>query len=244
MRFATHPLAVFLGASLLAAAPGLAQDATEAPRHISVTGTAETGAAPDRASLSLGVVTEAMTAADALDANNAAVRSLIDRLKEQGIEARDLQTTGFSVQPQYVYPARDPNGTQEPPRIVGYTVSNGVTARLRDLGRLGAVLDGAVRAGANQIHGIGFDVSNADEMADAARRQAFDNARRKAELYAQAAGTTLGPVMSIRESTRADEPPHPMAMRMEAAQDAAVPVETGEQTLRVQVEVVWELGAE
>ncbi|ESR26929.1 SIMPL domain-containing protein [Lutibaculum baratangense] len=234
------PLTAAVLAASLAAAPAWAQGDSARDRTIAVTGSAETGAAPDRATVTVGVVTEAATAESALERNNEAVRALIDTLKAQGVEARDLQTSGFSVSPQYVYPPRQNDGSQEAPRIVGYTVSNNVSARLRQLDGIGAVLDASVKAGANQIHGISFDVSDADTLVDEARKQAFANARRKAELYAEAAGATLGAVVSISESTRRDQPPIPM-MRMEAAKDSAVPVETGEQTLGVQVEVTWTL---
>ncbi len=145
------------------------------------------------------------------------------------------------MSPQYVYPARQEDGSQAAPRIVGYQVSNSVTARLRALDKIGMVLDAAVKAGANQIQGITFDVAKADELADEAREDAFANARRKAELYAKAAGAKLGDVLSIREAKGDGPQPGPRVMRMEAAKADAVPVETGEQTLHVEVEVTWAL---
>lgn len=240
MPFATPVRALLLALVAVAASPAAAQQAAGA-RTVTVTGSAEMAAAPDRATVSLGVVTEATTADQALEANNAAVRALIDRLRREEIESRNLQTSGFSVQPQYVFPPRQDDGTQEPPRITGYTVSNSVTAKLEAIERLGTVLDAAVQTGANQIHGISFDVTNADRLADGARDEAFADAKRKAELYAKAAGSALGSVLSVRETTERGGGPQPNAMRMEAAQAEIVPVETGEQTLRVQVEVTWQL---
>ena len=233
------PLALAAIGLLALSAPSFAQGQDAAERRITVNATGEAQAAPDLATVTLGVVTEGVTAATALEGNNQSVSALLARLKEMGLEPRDIQTSGFQVSPRYVYPEQANGGAQEPPSIAGYSVSNTVTARLRDLDGLGEVLDNAVRAGANQIQGIVFEVSKADELADDARRQAFAAARRKAELYAAAAGVTLGPVISISEATHT-EPPQPM-MRMQAARADSVPVETGEQTLSLTVEVVWGL---
>ena len=113
-----------------------------------ITGHGEVMAAPDTAFVTSGVTSQGMTAKEALDANNADMKALIDTLKAAGIDAMDIQTSGFSVNPNYVYSdERDANGYQLPPKIVGYTVYNGVTVVVRELAELGAVLDQAVTVG-------------------------------------------------------------------------------------------------
>src|SRR5690606_21510231 len=137
-------------------------------------GRGEVVAAPDTALINSGVTTQGATAREALDANTAAMAELIGTLKEAGIEARDIQTSGFSVTPNSVYSdARDANGYTLPPKIVGYQVFNSVSVRVRDLPSLGTVLDRAVTVGANTINGGAFSVADPSRLYDEARRQAF-----------------------------------------------------------------------
>src|SRR5690606_22425188 len=146
---------------------------------------------------------------DALAANNADMAKLIDTLKAAGIKSEDIQTSGFSVNPNYVYSdARDANGYQLPPKINGYTVTNGVTVHVRDLTILGSVLDQAVTVGANQISGITFAVEDPTELYNEARKAAFADARAKAELYAEAAEVELGALALISEQINY-APPQP-----------------------------------
>lgn len=240
MRLSTIVISLALCTAL--ASPALA--AEDQPGTISVEGRGEVIAAPDTAYINSGVTTQGATAREALDANTAAMRELIETLKAAGIEARDIQTSGFSVNPNYVYSdARDANGYTLPPKIVGYQVFNTVSVRVRDLPSLGAVLDKAVTVGANTINGVSFSVADPSGLYDEARRQAFADARAKAELYAAAAGVGLDDIRSIGES-QGYEPPQPYllgAMAKEA--DAApVPVEAGELTFAINVSVTWELG--
>lgn len=230
-----------LVAGAIAAAALMARPAgaEEAPRPtLSLTGIGEIFARPDMALINSGVVTEADTAREALDANNAAIAAVIAAMKEAGIEAKDIQTSGFGVQPRYRYP-KSSDGN-ESPKIVGYTVTNAVTVRVRDLAKLGGVLDKAVTVGANQMNGIDFVVSDADKRLDEARALAVKDATRKAEIYAKAAGVKLARIRSISESAGyAPVPRKAMAMRAEAA--SAVPVEAGEQSLTVEVAMTWEI---
>lgn len=211
---------------------------------ISIDGRGEVMAAPDTAIVTSGVTTQGATARAAMDANSAAMTELIQTLKETGIEARDIQTSGFSVNPNYVYTdARDDNGYTLPPRINGYQVSNTVTVRVRALATLGAVLDQAVTVGANTIGGVSFSVADPAALLDDARRAAFADARRKAELYAETAQVELGDIHAIAETQRQGGP-QPYAMqtaRFDRAEAAAVPVEGGELTFPVTVSVTWEL---
>ena len=209
-----------------------------------ITGHGEVMAAPDTAIVTSGVTSQAETAKAALEANNADMQELIDTLKAAGIDPADIQTSGFSVSPNYVYSdARDTNGYQLPPKITGYTVYNGVTVVVRDLASLGAVLDKAVTVGANQISGVSFSVDDPRELYNEARRLAFADAREKAELYADAADVELGDLSLISELTGYNQPPQPYAFKAEAAavDRSIVPVEVGQLTFSIDVNVSWDL---
>lgn len=238
MRFALAALVAFA-----ATMPAMAQpEPPHVPRPATfvLSGEGSASATPDIAFLTSGVVSQGDTARAALDANTAAMQKLIASLKDASIEARDIQTSGFSVQPRYVYSQRN-DGQQEPPRIVGYEVRNNVTVTVRDLTKLGAILDSAVTEGSNQIDGLSFDVSNKTALLNEARKKAFADAKAKAELYAEAAGVKLGRLRDLSEQAGAFPPPRPM-MRMEAAKaQADVPVERGEQELQVNITATWEI---
>ncbi len=211
-----------------------------------ITGHGEITATPDTAYVTSGVTSQGTTAKEALDANNADMAKLIETLKAAGIDSKDIQTSGFSVSPNYVYSdARDANGYQLPPKIVGYTVYNGVTVVVRDLATLGGVLDQAVTVGANQISGVTFAVDDPKELYNEARKLAFADAREKAELYAEAAGVELGALALISELTGYNQPPQPYMLKAEAvsADRAMVPVEVGQVSFSIDVNVSWDLEA-
>jgi uncharacterized protein len=210
---------------------------------ISIEGRGEVRAAPDMATVNSGVTTQGSTAREALDLNTEAMTDLIAALKEAGIGDRDIQTSGFSVNPNYVYSdERDANGYSLPPRINGYQVSNSVTVVVRDLEDLGSILDQSVTVGANTVNGVTFSVADPSEILNEARRAAFADAQEKAELYADVSGAALGELESISERQNFNAPqPYPMFARSEAAADAAVPVEAGEMSFAVTVSVEWEL---
>ena len=240
--------AIFLALLLawpLAATSANAQAAAAEVRErlLSVAGEGVVRAQPDMALITLGVVSEAAAAREALSANNEAMARLLEALKEGGMESRDLQTYGFSVEPLYSQPPRDYDGTTPfTPQIVGYRVSNNLTLRIRDLDRVGEILDQAVTLGANSISGPTFTVADPTPLQDQARRAAIRDALRKAELYSEAADVALGPIFRIDESYM--QPPQPFhpeaAMRLQAA-DASVPIEAGELTFQAQVSVSWSL---
>jgi uncharacterized protein len=205
-------------------------------RSVSVSAEGQASAAPDRAGISTGVMTEADTAREAMAKNTAAMAKLLDGLKALGIAAKDIQTTALNVNPRYTSP-RDGKA----PIINGYTALNQVHIVVRDLAKLGDILDGALTLGANQMGGIAFEVSNAETLRDEARKAAMVNARRRAELYATAAGATLGQVLSIAEDVRMAGPqPYQPRVRGMAA-GAAVPVESGTAELTATVHVTWAL---
>jgi uncharacterized protein YggE len=187
--------------------------------------------------ITLGVASRAATAREALSRNNSAMAEVIDDLKQSGIDEKDIQTSNFAVNPVYVY---DQNN-QQPPKITGYEASNQVTVTIRKLADLGLILDRAVSKGSNQIYGIAFSVAEPEPLQDQARRLAVADAARKAKLYAEAAGVTLGNITTISEQIAM--PPVPVfakAQRMDAAA-ASVPVETGEQLIQVQLNMSWEI---
>ncbi|WP_170984641.1 SIMPL domain-containing protein [Rhodoligotrophos defluvii] len=226
---------------VVAAVPARAQDtqSEDQIRTLSLVGTGEVRAAPDEATITIGVVHQAKTAAEAVKANNAAMAEVFSSLKAEGIAEKDIQTSNFSVNPRYVYP-KDNSG---PPTIDGYEVSNQVSVRIHDLGKLGAVLDKVVASGSNQINGISFGLSEPEKLENEARKLAIADARAKAELYAQAGGFQLGPIHAVVEGGRSF-PPVPM-MRREAfdmkAAAQAVPIAQGEQVVSIQVNVTWEI---
>jgi uncharacterized protein YggE len=219
----------------LAIAPASAQIAPA--RTLTIAGNADVHAAPDAALFATGVVTESETAAAALKANSAAMAKVLDAARTLGVEPRDLQTRGLSLEARYFRPDR--SGPAERPRIVGYTAANTVTVRVRDLAKLGDLLDKVTVAGANRIDGIEFIVSNQEGLLDEARRKAVADAKGKADLYAAAAEFTLGKVMSVAEESVPS--PRPMARAMTETAAAPVPVAAGEMTLSVRVRVVWSL---
>ena len=210
-----------------------------------MTGHGEIMAAPDTAYVTSGVTSQGTTAKDALDANTKDMAALIGVLKDAGIASDDIQTSGFSVSPNYVYSdARDPNGYQLPPRITGYTVTNAVTVHVRDLTILGTMLDKEVSVGANTINGINFAVDDPSELYAEARKAAFADAKSKADLYAEAAGVKLGAIEQISENSGYTAPPQPFiakAMSATADRSAPVPVEAGQLTYTIDVNVNWDL---
>jgi len=233
------PLAV--AASFLAALPAGAQEPDRQPK-ISVTGEGEANITPDMAVINLAVVREAATAREAMDANSQAMVAVVAALKEAGIEERDLQTSGLSIEPRYVYP-NEQNG-EKAPRITGYQVTNGLTVRIRDLKKVGEILDRSVTLGVNQGGYISFTNDDPSSALNDARERAVEDAVSKARILAEAAGVELGDVVSISENMVGTPPPRPLGakmMRMEADQAVSVPVQAGENSYTVQVNVTFEL---
>jgi uncharacterized protein len=224
-----HSLALFLATATLLAAPALAQ--TMPPPAISVTGEATVSVPPDQAQIDGGVTSDAKTAREASDANNAAMGKVLLALKGAGIEEKDYQTSRLSLQPQYA-----PNRSGPSP-VVGYRASNRVTVRLRDVTKVAGIIDVLVGAGANELGGINFMVSQASKLLDEAREKAIADARRKAEIYAKAAGVTLGEPLGISEEGGAA--PVFRGKMVGGMAASAAPVAQGEETLSVTVSVSW-----
>jgi uncharacterized protein YggE len=244
VRAASMGALIVAGAAASAAAPAMAQSAPPSAADslfrattLNLSAEGEVRRAPDMATITLGVTTEAATAGEALSANSARMNQVIASLKAGGIDAKDIQTSGLNVQPQYVYVEN------QPPRLSGYRVSNQVTITVRRLDRLGSAVDAAVKSGATDVGGISFGIDKPQAAEDAARLEAVKALQAKADLYAKATGYRVARLVSLSEGGGyAPEPPRPMAMRAYAADKAeAAPVEAGELAVRIQISATFEL---
>jgi uncharacterized protein YggE len=197
-----------------------------------VSGTGFVEGRPDVLTVQLGVETRGPTVDKALDLANQAQGRLRDAFTKGGVSERDLQTSGLSIYPQYAKDGR---------RISGYQVSEQLSVKLRDLARAGALISQAADAGgdATRISGLSFDIEDDSALLAQARRKAFDEAKAKAELYAQASGRGLGRVVSINESVAAPAIPQPASARAFTAAATQVPILPGEQRLSVTATVEW-----
>ena len=224
----------FLAAMMAATAAGVAH-AEE--RRITVGATGIVQAAPDMATITLGVTNENAEASAAMQATSDAVSQVLDRLKELGIEDKDVQTRDLSLSP--VWSGRN-NQTGEAPEITGFVASNRVFVRVRDLPKLGQVMDAVIQDGANDFGGLSFGVQNPKPLEAQARAEAVGDAKAKAEQLAQAAGVTLGPVQSISEQSGGVHPA-PMMREMRMADASSVPVAGGEVSVSVSVSMEFEI---
>ncbi len=217
--------------SLLAGTlPGFSQAQDLSLPSITVTGEASLSVAPDRAIVSAGVSSQAKAAREAMSANNKAMAAVLASLKEQGVADADVQTARLSLEA-----IRSKDNAQP---VAGFQASNRVTVQIREIAKLGEVLDRLVTAGANSIGGIEFIVSNAERLLDKVRADAVADAKRKAEIYVQAAGVGLGRPVTISEQ---GAPMRPM-MRMAApSAGAAMPVAPGEERISMTVAISYEL---
>jgi uncharacterized protein YggE len=195
---------------------------------VSVTGEASISKAPDLAILAAGVSSQARTARDAMSASANQMKAVLAALKEGGVAENDIQTSRLQLQPIHEH-------NKNPPAIVAVEASSLLTVRLRDVSKSADVLDKMISAGANVVTGISFDVSESSKLLDQARSEAIADARRKAEIYAKAAGVSLGRPLSISEGyiSRPN-----IAMR---AAPAAMPIQAGEEKIGITVQVSYEL---
>lgn len=204
---------------------------------LNVSAQGEAKRVPDIATLSTGVVTRAVDSNAAMRANAEQMEKVVAAIKAAGIADKDVQTSGISLNPTYQY------GENQPPKITGYEAHNTVNVVVRDIAKLGKILDTLASVGANQINGPSFDVDKKDEALDEARRQAIEKAQARAEMYAKTLGLKVRRIVSINEGGSFG-PPIPMmrgvmAMKAEAADTSVSP---GENTLSVNLDVVFELG--
>lgn len=229
---------VMLGSSAFA----WADDHAPYPR-ILVTGVGSVDVAPDMAILTLTVSREAETAGAALAANSTAMSAVLEVMRTEGVEKLDLQTSQFSIRPNYVYLPPKPSGNRKAPRLVGYTVRNSLTARVHDIDRVGVILDKTVAAGVNEGGNIAFTNDDPAAAITQARALAMQDAIAKAKTLAAAAGVKLGKLLEISEQFAHVDPllRGGVGFAMMASADAAraVPVAAGENTYKVTVNVSY-----
>jgi hypothetical protein len=232
--------ALLIGAASLPAtanaqqAPGITQSITGTRLDISATG--EVARVPDVAIISAGVVTRSTTATSAIQDAADRMQRVTVALKRAGIEDRDIQTSSVSINPEYRYVEN------QPPQLTGYTASNQLSVRFRDIRSSGKVLDALVKEGANQINGPSLTVDKPEAALDEARAKAVAIARARAELYARSLGLRVARVVSVSENAGEYPVPPPRPMMMEArAGGAETKIEPGEQKLQVTLAMIFEL---
>lgn len=240
---------VACGTSLAQQAPSTMTAPSEAPipsshpnsiqpeTTLSISASGEVSKAPDIAFITAGVQTNAPTASQAMSQNATSMQGVYSALRSAGVAERDMQTSNLSLQPQYDYSNRD--GT--PPEVTGYSASNQLNVKVRDLANLGKTMDAIVNQGGNTISGLQFSLDDASAAKDEARRQAIQKAVQRANLYADATGYRVARIVSISESSNEYSPPMPMmAVRAESA-NADTQVSSGEVNYSVSVNVTFEL---
>jgi len=233
--------ALLIGAALSPSAAAAQQSTinqTIAGTRLDINATGEVTRVPDLAVISAGVVSRAATASAALRDTAAKMDRVLAALRRAGVESRDVQTTSVSLSPEYRYP-RD-----QAPQLTGYTASNTVTVRFRDLDKTGKILDALVAEGANQINGPNLVVDKPEAALDEARARAVAIGRARAEMYARALGLRLVRIVSVNETGGYYAPPPPPAPVMMEARMASAPatkIEPGEQKLQVNLAMVFEL---
>jgi uncharacterized protein YggE len=223
-----YTAALLLGLSAL---PAAAQDT-----GLTVTGTGQVVASPDMARLSLGVLAQARTSAQAVRDMSADMEKVMASLTAAGVAQEDIQTSGLRVDVQQSY-----DEATQSSRITGYIAATDVSIQVLDLSKLGQTLDAVVQEGANQMNGLRFDLQDREPALNDARRAAVADALAKAALYAQAAGMALGPVQSLTEGVASSGTPQPM-MRMAMDSTENVPVAAGQITISADVTVTWAFG--
>ena len=206
-------------------------------RWIEISGEGSVSAAPDFARVTLGVTTTAKNAGEAMAANARAASALVSLIKAEGVTPADIQTSELSISPMFSQPAP---GQPTAPTITGYTVSNNVAVTVRDIPRLGALLDKAVGGGANSVYGVAFGHSDLSALLDKARPLAVADARRKAEIYANAGGARIGRLMVLTEEA-GRQPAIAFSRAYASAAAPPTPIEAGEDKLTVTVTARFEL---
>jgi uncharacterized protein YggE len=234
-RLSAIPL-LAAAAVLVASVQARGQPQSPPEGRVVVIGEGSVSVTPDYAQVESGVTTRASTVKQATDANSKVMSAITSALTEAGIAPADVQTSRFSIQPVYA-----PQEPRTEPKLTGYSVSNQVRVRIRQIGRVGEILDRLVAAGATNVGSVTFLVSEPSKALDQAREAAIADARRKAEVCAHASGLRLGRVVWITEESGFGPP---MSMRAGAPAGmaaAAVPISTGEDTLHARITVAFDI---
>lgn len=240
MRAKTGKIGLIAPLALGLIGPAWAQDAAPAPvlagTRLDIVASGEVTAAPDIATIGAGVVTQAPTAAVAMTENARRTAATVAAIRKAGVADRDIQTTAINLSPQYRY------ADNQPPVITGYQASSRVSVRFRDVKAAGPILDSLVAAGANQIDGPTLSIDKPEPLLDQARQKAVAEARKRAALYAQAAGLQVKRIVAISESSfEMPRPPMPMMMMARGKEAADSSIEAGEQKLAISLSVTFEL---
>lgn len=207
---------------------------TQPSLNLSATG--EVKVAPDMATITFGVMTEAPTAQAAMAQNAEQMTRVAAALRRAGLAERDIQTSGLNLQAQYDYQEN------QPPKLRGYQATNRVTVNIQDLTKVGGVADAVVAAGVNQIDGISFGLKDPKTAEDQARRLAVTALQDKARLYAEALGVTLGGVRSLNEGGGYQPaPPMPMYRMAMAEAGNSTPISAGEMSVKVEITGVYDI---
>ena len=201
------------------------------PNALTVVGQGEATGTADMALVSLGVTTNGASAQEAMSANSTAMSAVIAKVKAQGVADKDIQTSEISLVP--VQGQSKSSDTQQPPQIVGFTASNSVIVTVRDLKKVGPVLDVAIAAGANSASGVSFGIADPTSLQQTALQNAVKAARGRADAMAAAAGVKVTGVLSISEVTT--EQPQPRSLAAPAVAPQGTPVQPGELTVTTQV---------
>lgn len=232
-----------------AALPAMAQAVPAASRMdgpplLSLSVTENVEAAPDVATVSTGVESRAPSASEAMSANARDIDRLVAAIKGAGIDAKDIQTSGINLSPQYVYGQKGPDGSDLPPKFVGYTAHNMLTVKSRNIAKLGGLLDKMVAAGATNINGPNFEIDKPQPLADRARMQAIATGKARAELYAKAAGYRSVRLVAVAEGGAMPPPPPAPVMFAQRDMAAAAPVtkiEPGQVTTSITLSLQYAL---
>ncbi len=238
-RFRQILCLTLLPALLVGAASAVA--AEEPIPRINVQGEGRADIAPDMAILTLTVMREDKTARGALDANTAAMAEVLAAMRKQGIAESDLQTSGFAIQPRMHYPRPRSGESEQPPQIIGYTVQNTLTVRIRDIDLVGELLDLSVSLGVNQGGQLSWSNQDPSAALEEARKLAVQDAARRAQTLASAAGVDLGDLLELSEQTYRPGPV-PVARAQLARAAEAVPLAAGENSYRVTVSASYRIG--
>jgi len=229
--------ALLLGAAALPTAANAQAAITQsiAGTRLDINATGEVTRVPDVAIISAGVVSRAPTASAAMLDTATRMSRVLAALKRAGLADRDIQTSNVNLNPEYRYPEN------QSPQLVGYTASNNVTIRFRDIRNSGKILDALVGEGANQINGPSLAVDKPEAALDEARAKAIAIGRARADTYARSLGLRVTRIVSVNESGGYYSPPPPAPMMMERAQLASTKIEPGEQKLQVSLAMTFEL---
>jgi uncharacterized protein YggE len=239
-RAAAISALILAGSATAASAQSVsASDAAFRATTLNLSAYGETRTAPDKATISLGVQSQAATAVEAIRQNAERMTRVIETLKKSGIAAKDIQTSGLNLNPQYAYKEG------EAPRLTGYQASNTVTVTVHDLSRVGQAVDATVNAGADTVGGVSFGLEDSTAAENEARLKAVSALQAKADLYAKATGYRIARLVSLNEGSSYAAPPPapPMPMAAMARSEAAykTQVEPGEMNVRVDVSATYEL---